>query len=94
MADANSTVAALNALDPERRDVALEAARKLEILADGLVVHSRYAEAGEFEDVLATIGIVTSVAIRQSKLASIIVRALDGISADSTQDLVSEAKNA
>jgi hypothetical protein len=93
MADANSTVAALNALEPERRDAVLEAARKLEILSDALVTHSHCAEAGEFEDVLAAISIVSSVARRQSKLASVIVRALDGMSSDSTEDLVAEANN-
>jgi hypothetical protein len=44
MADATLTVAALNTLEPERRDAVLKAARKLEILADALVtvlVHLR-----------------------------------------------------
>ena len=93
MADANSTVAALTALEPQRRDAALEAARKLEILADGLVSHAQCAERGEFEDVETVAGIVLSVAQRQSGLAAIIVRALDGVSTDSTKDLVADAHN-
>jgi len=93
MADANSTVAALNALEPERRDAVLEAARKLEILAEALVVHSDHAEAGKFEDVAAAICIVSSVARRQVRLAGVIVRALDGVSTDSNTDLGLEAHN-
>ncbi len=85
--NADAIVSRLKTLEPERRDAVLEAARKLEILADALVSHSRCAEAGEFEDVETAIGIVSSVARRQSMLASVIVRALDGISTDSTADL-------
>jgi hypothetical protein len=84
MADATVAVAALNTLDPERRDAVLKAAHKLWVLSDALVTHSDCAQAGEFEDVETAIAIVSSVARRQSKLAALIVRALDGVSTDTT----------
>jgi hypothetical protein len=85
--------ARLAAREADCRDAALVAARKLEILADALVTHSDCAEAGNFEDVSAAIAIVSSVARRQSNLAGIIVRALDGVSTDSAIDLGLEAYN-
>jgi hypothetical protein len=93
MADANSTVTALSTLEPERRDAVLEAANKLELLADALVWHSHCAKADHFEDIEQVAEIVSSVARRQSVLARVIISALDGVSTDSTEDIVAEAHN-
>jgi hypothetical protein len=84
--------AAPRELDVDRREAVLVAARKLEILAEALVTHSKYAEQECFEDVAAAISIVSSVAMRQVALAGVIVRALDG-STDSSVDLGLEAHN-
>jgi hypothetical protein len=75
-------------LDADRADAVLEAARKIEILAEALVTHSDCAE--KFEDIKAVASIVSSVARRQEKLARVIIRALDG-STVSSIDLGSEA---
>ena len=91
MANTDSTAAALNALEPVRREIVLEAAHKLEILADALVAHSGCAE--RFEDVETAISIVSSVARRQSKRVAVIIRALDGVSTDSIHELSKEAHN-
>jgi len=91
MANADCTVAALNSLEPARREIVIDAARKLEVLADALITHAYCYE--HFEDVEASSAIVMSVARRQSKLAAVIVRALDGVSTDSIHDLSKEADN-
>jgi hypothetical protein len=91
--DADAVVASLTTLEPERRDAVLEAARKLEILADALISHSRCAEEGKFEDVEAVVAIVLSVAQRQSDLAGVIVEALAGVSGATTEDLAREVRN-
>ena len=95
-AERDAVVASLAAFQPERRDAILEAARKLEVLADALVSHSECAERGEFDDVETVAGIVLSVARRQSNLASVIIRAFDPperVLGNSTAELAREARN-
>jgi hypothetical protein len=86
--------ARIAAREADRRDAALVAANKLETLADALVAISFFKDAAKiFEDIETVVALVSSVAMRQSKLAGIIVRALDGKSTDSSIDLGLEADN-
>ena len=71
----------------------MEAAVKLQILAEALISHSRAADRGEFEDVAAVVSIVVAVAKRQTTLVSILIRAIDDATY-ATADLETELQNA
>jgi hypothetical protein len=94
-AERKASAASIAAFEPERRDAILEAAHKLQILADALVTHSDHAE--DFEDIETVAAIVLSVAKRQSDLAYLIVAAFESpenrVLGKSTAELASEAAN-
>ena len=91
-----ASATSLAAFEPERRDAVLEAARKLQVLADALVSHAACAEA-EFEDIETAMSIVLSVARRKSDLDYLIITAFeppdDVVLGKSTDELSSEAAN-